>query len=210
MIDSQIKLTIDGQVRDHHLPDTAFFSQVMDSVNRTTAKQGMVIGKIRLNGLDITGADWSEYMPLTARDIIDLEIETIKASTLAVETIQSLDEFISDLNGELTRTAELFRLGSLLKANNIYTQILDGIQIIVFTTRKILSNLELETDKILTNNLTIKKHLASFDDVLTQMLDSQQNSDWIFLSDQIEYELIPCLKDRQLILRKLNEVYHDR
>lgn len=201
-----MKLLINGAEQSLDLPGTSTFQDVMQVVNHAAVGPGKSVTRVSLNGQDITGTDWQAYSPLTLEQIEQIEIETGSLTELARETLVSLEEFMSDLLRELNRVAEMFRSGEDVCAAELYSQSLDGIQVINYAASKVLENLGIDTSGITHNGKSISEIFSELDNIISDMMHSQEQNDWILLADLIEYELIPHIADRQMALSKVGEL----
>ena len=194
-----LQLVINGQVRDHDLAVDTQFEEIMKEVNRIVHSPGITITRVNLDGKDITGADWDGFDRLTAGEISSLEVETGAMDELVTETLNSLSQFLDQVIKELQRAVELFRLSEDLKAFEVYGSTLEGIQLINYLTPMIHRNLGLNGGS---NGGTgsIEEQTSKLEGILVDMLSSQESSDWILLTDLIEYELVPHLENRQSTL----------
>ncbi len=206
-----MRVTINDREKLLDLPEATPFAAVMQAVNKDALTPGSAIRRIKLNGEDITGIDWSPYLGLTASEISLVAVETGDLAALARETLDSLDDFIGDLTSELERLAYLFRVGEDLKALDIFAQALDGIYIVSFTTQRVLKNLSVEpTVDYANDEASMQERINRLDEVLKAMFTAQQQQDWIKLADLVEYELNPHLENRRALLAQVRKAYDAR
>lgn len=195
-----MKLLINGEERELNLPADSSFPQLMEEVYLSSQAPDTAVTRVMLNKQNITGKDWEEYNSLTLADINTLEVETSSVKILALETIGSLRDFIQTLSIDLERAGELFRLGDQLQANDLYSRLLDGIQLIHHMTTLIERNIDLDLSGVNFKEIPISHHLKKLSPIIEDMLAAQQEEDWILLADLIEYELIPHFQDRREML----------
>jgi hypothetical protein len=200
-----MNLTIDGQPRVLDISPDATFSDVMLMVSKVSAAPGMGVTKVKLNGEDITGTDWTRLSSMAAGEIQSLEVSTGDTSILAAELLDSLDDFTLRLIGELGRSAEYFRIGDQQKAMQAYTRTLDGIQLLNYTSGLIERNLGINTAGISFAGKPSNEFEQKLPPVIEDMLTAQEKGDWVLLADLIEYELIPQFEDRRQILQLWRE-----
>lgn len=193
-----MQLVINGQVRDLDLAVETQFEEIMKEVHRIVHSPGITITRVNLDGKDITGADWDGFERLTAGDIGSLEVETGAMDELVTETLESLNQFLNQVVKELGRAIELFRVGEELKAIEVYGSTLEGIQLINYLTPMIHRNLGLNGGSN-GGEGSIGEQSTRLEEILVDMLSAQESSDWILLTDLIEYELIPHLEKWQRI-----------
>ena len=191
---------VDGQLQDLYLDSSISFPLVMQAINNSMDNPGIAITRVKLNGEDITGKDWERFSDLRLEQIEQLEVETGDISQLTRETLESLREFINDLLKELKRTAGLFRLGDYMQGGEVFSQTLDGVQLVNHTTALIERNLRIDTRLENDNGTSFSNHFINLEPILEDMYNAQRNNDWILLADLLEYEFIPYFEDRLKII----------
>ncbi len=194
-----MQLVINGQVKDLGLAMDTQFDDVMKEVHRIVQSPGITITRVNLDGKDITGADWGGFDRLTVGEIGSLEVETGAMDDLVMETLDSLNHFLTQVVKELGKSVEMFRLGEELKAIEVYGSTLEGIQLINYLTPMIHRNLGLNGGSN-GDAGSIDEQSTKLEGILVDMLSAQESSDWVLLADLLEYELVPHLKDRQSAL----------
>ena len=202
MSEQALQVRIDGQLKELPFNGAAHFDQVMDAVKEAVPNKDNSILKVNLNGEDITGKNWEGFSDLAVGEISALEIETGDVKKIAVETMDTLSEYISKLSEQLKIAAEIFRLGDENKAMIAYSSALDGVQLVNHTLALIERNLGMDSD----NNKTSMGSFTSLEPIVTDMLSAQQQNDLVLLADLIEYELIPHFEERQQLLETWKEV----
>lgn len=203
-----MNLIIDGQPREVTIAADAKFPEVMRAVGQIQEAPGIGITRVKLNGRDITGADWSHYAGVGATTMDELEVETGNVSALAGELLDSLEDFTGRLISELGRTAESFRLGDDQRAAELYSRTLEGIQLLSHTTVMVARNLKLNTAQLQFGGRPTNEHLQKLPPLIDDMFAAQQKEDWVLLADLIEYELIPQFEDHQRIFRLWREAHN--
>lgn len=202
-----MNVTINGETCNLGLHPDATFPDVMTAIGRLDVSSGIGITKVKLDGTDITGTDWSHLSAIAAINIGSLEVETGNVAKLANELIDSLEDFAGRLVTELGRTAEFFRLGDQEKAIGQYSRVLDGIQLLTHTGEMVIRNLGFDAEQILFDGAPSTRHLKKLSPVLDDMFAAQKRDDPVLLADLIEYELIPQFEDQQKIYRLWREAY---
>ncbi len=205
-----MNVTIDGKSFDLGLHGEATFPEIMAAVNKVDSAVNVGITRVRLNGDDITGKDWSHLSDVAGSSIELLEVQTGNVPGLANEMIDSLEDFSGRLVTELARTAESFRLGEQEKALDQYQRTLDGVQLLSHTSDMVVRNLGINVEEIAFGGKPSSQHLKKLGPVLDDMFSAHKRDDLVLLADLIEYELIPQFEDHQKILRLWREAYAAR
>ncbi|MBM3326387.1 MAG: hypothetical protein FJY65_05335 [Calditrichaeota bacterium] len=198
-------ITIDGKHQTLTSPAPFNFGAIIEALKSSNSPPGIGFTNIKLNGTDITGADWSGLASLPAERIQLLEITTGAVRSLAQYTLASLDDFVSQLIGELSRTSDYLRAGDEVRAAQVYTRALDGIALLKHTTGLIERNIGFDTRAIPYNGGCAADVFAKLPALLDELLAAQEKRDSVLLADLIEYELIPLCEDHQRVLRLWRE-----
>jgi hypothetical protein len=196
-----MNITINGKAHDLGLQPGTSFPEVMSAVSRLNVVPGSGITRVKLNGEDITGRDWSHLSAMDIATIEQLEVSTGDIAVLAGDLLDSLEDFTGRLIGELGRTVECFRVGDEAKAIQQYARILDGIHILQHTTEMTERNLGIDSATLVYNGRPTNEYATRLRPVIDDMLSAQQKGDLVLLADLIEYELIPQFEDHQQVLR---------
>ena len=199
-----MNLTINGRAEQVATHDDATFSDLMQIVSRVD-DPGVGVTNVKLNGKDITGADWSSFSALPVKDIEHLEVHTGNLALLAGEMLNSVDDFTWRLVSELGRSSEAFRIGDQQRAFDSYARTLDGIQLLTHTTSALQRNLGIDPTSIMFAGRPSHEYFSKLQPLVDDMFAAQSREDWVLLADLIEYELIPQFEDRQRILRLWSE-----
>jgi len=200
-----MNLLINGESHSLPLDPSTTFSDVMLAINQRNPAPGFGITKVKLNGEDITGTDWTRFASLAAAEIQALEIQTGNTAVLASEMLDSLQDFTERLITELNRTVEALRIGDQQRASELYGRTLDGIQLLNHTTGMIQRNLNVDTSKIIFGGRPSSEQMQKLPPVIDDLLAAQSKGDWVLLADLIEYELIPQFEDHQQVLKLWRE-----
>jgi len=200
-----MNLLINGESHSLDISPEATFGEVMLAVNRLKSSPGVGLINVRLNGEDITGADWSRFSTLVVAGIEALEVQTGQKSALARELLDSVEDFTGRLISELGRAAEAYRQGDCERASQIYVRALDGVQLLSHTTGMIERNLGFDASTIRFGGRPSTEQLRKLAPMIDDMMSAQQKEDWVLLADLIEYELVPQFEDHQKVLKLWRE-----
>lgn len=195
-----LTVTVNGQPRLVPVDPGAPFLAVMDQVRRQVLPSGDALTRVVLNGTDITGQRWDNYLHLTAADLTALEVESGNINRLARDTLTSLDEFLAATITELERVVKDYRSGRDAEAAGAWARVLDGLQVISHTTALVERHLGVDTRAGDFGTQPVTKQLARLEPILEDMFAAQKSGDNVLLADLMEYELIPYLHDRRHIM----------
>ncbi|NQS97567.1 MAG: hypothetical protein HQ591_03855 [candidate division Zixibacteria bacterium] len=191
-----LSLKIDGEFKSFGSEGETTFGQVMKKLSSRLGDEGLVITGITMNNQPLSGGRQFDYndFPLTEVELI--ELDTAKPLELAAEALKSSDEHLRILAGVSIRSAELYRLGDELEANESYSRLIEGLRWMGKGMNAMAGMMKISLDEIIFNG----KSIAYFQNevlipVLDNMYSTQKDEDWIALADILEYELIPVLEE---------------
>ena len=88
----------------------------------------------------------------------------------------------------------MFRFDNEIKANSFFAQCIENFQWYLKIIDDSLSLLGKNINSIQLEDTNLEDKINELSAKLEEMIDSQQNKDWILLADMIEYELLPLLQ----------------
>ena len=175
-------------------------SAILDSMVQQTP--GSYIRRIWLDDQEFPSDD-REALQKKPSDIDSLEVELANLKDLVATNLANALDYLKKLIPGFEQAADLFRAGSEQEANKYYLQILDGIDWFSQVVSVIMSPDEGETELPDTDDESLEVRQKKLTDLMSQMLEANENQDWVLLADILEYEMVPFYKDWEKILSKL-------
>mgnify|MGYP006085377879 FL=1 len=175
-------------------------SAILDSMVQQTP--GSYIRRIWLDDQEFPSDD-REALQKKPSDIDSLEVELANLKDLVATNLANALDYLKKLIPGFEQAADLFRAGNEQEANKYYLQILDGIDWFSQVVSVIMSPDEGETELPDTDDESLEVRQKKLTDLMSQMLEANQNQDWVLLADILEYEMVPFYKDWEKILSKL-------
>ena len=175
-------------------------SAILDSMVQQTP--GSYIRRIWLDDQEFPSDD-REALQKKPSDIDSLEVELANLKDLVATNLANALDYLKKLIPGCEQAADLFRAGNEQEANKYYLQILDGIEWFSQVVSVIMSPDQGETELPDTDNESLEVRQKKLTDLMSQMLEANENQDWVLLADILEYEMVPFYKDWEKILSKL-------
>ena len=175
-------------------------SAILDSMVQQTP--GSYIRRIWLDDQEFPSND-REALQKKPSDIDSLEVELANLKDLVATNLANALDYLKKLIPGCEQAADLFRAGNEQEANKYYLQILDGIEWFSQVVSVIMSPDEGETELPDTDDESLEVRQKKLTDLMSQMLEANENQDWVLLADILEYEMVPFYKDWEKILSKL-------
>jgi hypothetical protein len=195
-----MKVSINGveQVEFDFKGDT--LGAILDSMVKKTP--GSYIRRMWLDDKEFPSDD-REALQKKPSDIDSLEVELANLKDLVATNLANALNYLKKLIPGFEQAADLFRAGNEQEANKYYLQILDGIDWFSQVVSIIMNPDEGEMELPDADDENLQARQKKLTDLMSQMLEANQNQDRVLLADILEYEMVPFYKDWENILTKL-------
>ena len=190
-----MKISINGAETEESSFQGETLREVLDEIVKS--HQGTYIRRVWLDGQEVsTSASDTLMSPVSSIELLELELADLK--DLMANNLGNAKEYLEKLIPGFQKAADLFRMGNEQEAHKFYLQILDGIDWISQVVQTVVNsrNKELEGQDL-------KDRQGRVTGLMTQMLEANQNQDWVLLADLLEYEMIPFYENWQEALSKM-------
>ena len=195
-----MKVSINGVAQEESDFEGETVSAILDAMVQQTP--GSYIRRIWLDDQEFPSDD-REALQKKPSDIDSLEVELANLKDLVATNLANALDYLKKLIPGFEQAADLFRTGNEQEANKYYLQILDGIDWFSQVVSVIMSPDEGETELPDTDDESLEVRQKKLTDLMSQMLEANENQDWVLLADILEYEMVPFYKDWEKILSKL-------
>ena len=190
-----MKISINGAETEESSFQGETLKEVLDAILKN--HQESYIRRIWLEGQEVSSSAQDTLMTSTS-SIELLELELAYLADLLANNLGNAKEYLEKLIPGFQKAADLFRMGNEQEAHKFYLQILDGIDWfsqVVLTIVKSWGN-EVEGQRL-------EDRQERLTGLMAQMLEANQNQDWVLLADLLEYEMIPFYEDWQETLSRI-------
>jgi hypothetical protein len=195
-----MKVSINGVEQEESDFKGDTLGAILDSmVNKTP---GSYIRRMWLDDKEFPSDD-PEALQKNPSDIGSLEVELANLKDLVATNIANALDYLKKLIPGFEQASDLFRTGNEQEANKYYLQILDGIDWFSQVVSVIMKPDDDETEQPDADDESLQVRQKKLTDLMSQMLEANQNQDWVLLADILEYEMVPFYKDWENILSKL-------
>ena len=195
-----MKVSINGVAQEGSDFKGETVSAILDAMVQKTP--GSYIRRIWLDDQEFPSDD-REALQKKPSDIDSLEVELANLKDLVATNIANALDYLKKLIPGFEQAADLFRTGNEQEANKYYLQILDGIDWFSQVVSVIMKPDDGKTELPDADGESLQVRQEKLTDLMSQMLEANQNQDWVLLADILEYEMVPFYKDWENILSKL-------
>ncbi|MDR2405429.1 MAG: hypothetical protein LBE27_03560 [Deltaproteobacteria bacterium] len=202
------QVTIDGQNFVASEIAGANLEEILLNILEHPSTSGRIITGVLLNG-----EPYSEEVPHAALEVERESIKSLELDTLTLEDVgmaflKQGPEYLETLMEALPRIIEAFRLGDEQEANEYFLNFLESLQLLMSMLEQTRQVLNLWQGQDEESSSDLSQFLDSLVEVLNTLISLQEQKDWIFLADVLEYELTDALKKLAELLPLLSHGGH--
>ena len=190
-----MKISINGA----ETQDPSFQGETMEEVMNAIVKsrQNSYIRRVWLDGQEVS-SDSQDILKISPTSVGLLELELAELQDLLANNLTNAKDYLVRLIPGFQKAADLFRMGNEQEANQYYLQVLDGIEWFSQVVIIIVSTQENKSEE-----KSLEERQKKLTDLMSQMLEANQNQDWVLMADLMEYEMIPFYKDWEVVLSRI-------
>ncbi len=187
--------------------DVNKFNNLEDLIYEVMSK--FIPGDRLLVEVKVNDVTFSERWPGEAKivpldKIVKLDFLTVPIEEAASKMLDDLPAQIDMIHKGLLEAAELYRVADEQEANLHFVKMLATLRDFVsFITQLRKANI-INWDKLNIDGMEIETHYEKLNKLIDEMLDVQEDEDWILLADLIEYELNPIMIKWKEFLEQAN------
>ena len=191
-----MKISINGAETEESSFQGETLKEVLDAILKS--RQDSYIRRIWLEGQEVSSSAQDTLMTSTS-SIELLELELAYLADLLANNLGNAKEYLEKLIPGFQKAADLFRMGNEQEAHKFYLQILDGID---WFSQVVLNIVKSRGNQVEGQSLGDRQE--KLPGLMAQMLEANQNQDWVLMADLLEYEMIPYYEDWQETLSHIN------
>ena len=190
-----MKISINGS----ETQDPSFQGETLEEVMNAIVKsrQNSYIRRVWLDGQEVS-SDSQDILKTSPTSVGLLELELAELQDLLANNLTNAKDYLVRLIPGFQKAADLFRMGNEQEANQYYLQVLDGIEWFSQVVIIIVSTQENKSEE-----KSLEERQKKLTDLMSQMLEANQNQDWVLMADLMEYEMIPFYKDWEAVLSRI-------
>ncbi len=201
-------LTVDGNTLTARDIAGANLEEILITLLEHPVVTSRVITQVLVNG-----SHYSEEVPHAALEVkrgqIDtLELVTNSAEDLCLHFLENGRFFVDSLRLALPKIVDEFRLGDEVEANEHFLSFLESLHLLLSMLKQAKQAMGLGDEIVVDGRDSLNSYLEKLGATLTTLISLQEQSDWIYLADVLEYELDNALVDLIDLLPKLKNAGH--
>ncbi|MDR0356273.1 MAG: hypothetical protein LBJ64_11170 [Deltaproteobacteria bacterium] len=201
-------LTVDGQNLATSDIVGANLEEILLNLMEHPSTTGRIIKRIFVNGEPYVEEVPHAALEVERTNITSLNLDTLTLEDVGLNFLKTGPAYLETLLEALGKIVETFRLGDEKEANEYFLNFLEALHLLMTLleqTRYVLGIWQGGDDE---QASSLNQYLESLAEVLGSILDLQEQKDWIYLADVLEYELQDSLRRLAAILPTLCQRGH--
>tara|TARA_B100000745_G_scaffold247337_1_gene169377 strand:+ start:110 stop:688 length:579 start_codon:yes stop_codon:yes gene_type:complete len=191
-----MKISINGAEAEESSFQGETLKEVLDVILKS--RRDFYVRRIWLEGQEVSSSAMDTLMTsITSIELLELELAHL--GDLLANNLANAKEYLEKLIPGFQKAADLFRMGNEQEAHKFYLQILDGID---WFSQVVLNIVKSRGNQVEGQSLGDRQEKLT--GLMAQMLEANQNQDWVLMADLLEYEMIPYYEDWQETLSHIN------
>jgi hypothetical protein len=192
-------IIIDGQTSDFNITNFTNLDELLIGLMSMKHLDNRIVTDVLVNDEAFSEIYPHQAEDVDCRDIQKVEIKTMGVPEMGVNIARELYKVIRLMSEGSKQVADLFRRADDAEALEMYQDLLD-------VTRDFLGMIGALRDEFaLSANPQFEDAVNELSELFTEMLEVQENEDWILLSDLLEYEFHPLVERWKSIVAQLRE-----
>ena len=196
-------IILNGEAYNLEEKEKPTLSELLDLIRTNDLTDQQFISDVTCDGVSINLKEEEDLGPKELTEFSSIAVSINSPDEIIFESLQNNDEVSTSLCEILTQVAEQFRVGMITEVMEGFISSLEHIesflQIINHIRSFMLENYEESPHE------QMNDYIKQFLDISAEMLEAQNEDDYILLADLIEYEVVPLLEDWQDISANLKE-----
>jgi len=190
--------------------DTSKFNNLEDLIyevmsNHTAGDK--LITEVKVN--DVTFSErWPGEAKIIPLDkIVRIDFITSSIETIALKMLEDIPAQVESITKGLLEAAELYRVADEQEANLNFIKIVTSLRDFVNFVTQLKNANVIPWEKLEIKGMDIDTYYTRMIKLIDEMLDVQEDEDWILLADLIEYELAPIMnKWKEFLMEAKKEI----
>jgi hypothetical protein len=190
-----MKISINGAETEEASFQGETLGEVLHAI--LNSRRDSYIRRVWLDGQEAS-SNTQDTLKTSTASVELLELELALLQDLVVNNLTNAREYLEKLIPGFQKAADLFRMGNEQEANQYYLQILDGVD---WFSQVVLTIVNAQEN--IFEEQSLEERQKKLTDLMAQMLEANQNQDWVLMADLLEYEMIPFYTGWQEVLSQI-------
>jgi len=193
-------IEIDGKKIDLNLEEISNLEELIYEVMENKVPKDRLITEVKINDVTFSERWPGEAKVIPLDKIYKIEFLTKPLDYVAEKILEDIPVKIDEIISGLKEAAELYRVADEQEANLNFVKVVTALRDFI----NFISQLK-RVEIIKWENLDLEDDYEKLIKLIDEMLDVQEDEDWILLADLIEYELSPLMESWKEITSKMKD-----
>jgi len=205
-----MKVVIDGY-EDLVIPEeNETLGEFLSEVEKWIKENKRIILKIKLEGKILSGKEKENLFKKKINEFKVLELFTVNSWEWAINSLKEIEENLPEITINIKRVSTFIQRGDYKKAFSLLESCLNAWDWTGRTLEKIGKILALDYTQISFKRESLTDKIKEFLKPLKEANEALKNEDFLTLSDILEYEISPHIKEEQEIIKQITKVIKQR
>ncbi len=190
-----MKLYIDEKLSDFPVEAQSMHEILHNNVGKLISP-GLVVKDIFVNGKSygsfLMDAEKSKAFKVSEGD--EIKITTMDQKELVIGSIDAAAAFMKELDKGITRATDEIKWGNAVSGFNNFAGYLKGIAGFVQIMEKLSEFLKIDYNNYIFNGKDVQSYFGDLEKILSSILATQLEQDFVLLADVTEFELKPNIE----------------
>jgi hypothetical protein len=190
-------IVIDGQRSKMDMTSFTNLEEILVRVMDEGCLKDRIVTDVIVNNESFTEIYPHQAEDLSTGEIDRVEVVSMPIAEMAVSITLELDKVVTLMSAGGRQVADLFRQADDAEALEVYQDLLD-------VTRDFLGMVGLlRTEFSLGEDKELEHAVEELSSLFSEILEVQENEDWVLLADIMEYEFIPLVERWKAIVDRV-------
>ncbi|RQD64691.1 MAG: hypothetical protein D5R98_04115 [Desulfonatronovibrio sp. MSAO_Bac4] len=192
-------IVIDGKTTDLSVKNFSNLEDLLTNVMEEDTMNQRIVTDVLVDDEAFSEIYPHQSEDIETNDFNKVEIVTMDTTDMAINITRELYKVTTLMTKSATQIAEYFRQADDAEALDMYQDLLE-------VTRDFLTMVgTLKTEFRLKDSARMEKAVERFSELFSEMIEVQENEDWVLLSDLLEYEFLPLVENWKKIVAEVRE-----
>lgn len=192
-------IVIDGQQSNMEVKNFDNLADLLIKVMDHDVYRDRIVTDVLVNQEQFTEIYPNQAEDLASREINSVEIKTLPISEMAINITRELYKVIRLMAEGGRQVSSLFRRAEDGEALETYQDLLEVVRDFMGMVGVLREEFTLK------ENIALNDSVEELSDLFSEMIEVQENEDWILLADLLEYEFLPLVEKWKKVIAQLRE-----
>ena len=154
---------------------------------------GHFLSEVNCDGVSLNLREEEDMKDMALDSFSEIRVHSHSPETIISESLQNNDEVSEALCELLTSIAEKLRVGMIADSMTPYIECLEHVEAFLQIVNHIQAYLVDNGEETVAESMD--EYIRQFLEISQEMLEAQNDEDYVLLADLVEYEVVPLLQD---------------